>query len=91
MDIRGAFTASIRGGQVVQTECGRCVACLSCDSPYVIVAHRPGGVIVRRRVAAGQEMPEPMPHRAPSGAGQRIVDGLSSALGGANLTPDEPL
>ena len=88
LDVRPAYMATIRAGKVVQVECGRCVACLQCDGPYVIVPHRPGGVMTRRRVAAGQEIPSP---RKPSGEGQRALDGLAAALGGANMPVDEPL
>ena len=94
MVIKPAFWSEIVDGGVVEHVCGQCVTCLACDSPFVIVAHRPGGIIKRRRVAAGVEMPEPtrqappMPQR-PGGDANGMIDSLARELASAKI-PREP-
>ena len=90
LDIRPAYKAVVQGRSVRLIECGRCVACISCDQPYVIVPGRPGGVLVRRRVNANGPAPIANRMAAPSGQTQRSVDALASALGQANIALDEP-
>ena len=91
MTVRPASRAELVGGKVVQHECGKCVVCLRCDTPYVIVAHEPGGVIKRRRVAAGVDIPQatrtpdPRPRMDANGA----LDSLSKSLGEASIM-EEP-
>lgn len=79
MIVRPAYTGTVAGGKAEANECGNCVVCLRCDGPYVICQHEPGGVIKRRRVAAGVDIPQPP--RAPAPAAPRPdANGMLSAL-----------
>lgn len=91
MTVRPAERAELVNGQVVQVKCGVCVVCLRCDTPFVIVAHEPGGVIRRRKVAAGIEIPDapPRPPARPQGDANGIIAGLDRALGESRLM-EEP-
>lgn len=92
MTVRPAYRAEIVNGRVIQHECGVCVVCLRCDTPYVIVGHEAGGIIKRRRVAAGHEIPMPRPevdtrNRRPDANG--IIDSLGKSLGEGRMM-EEP-
>jgi hypothetical protein len=78
MDIRPAYRSVIKGGALKLVECGRCVACLRCDTPYVICPHEPGGVIPRKRMAMGLPIPEP--RRAAERDGNSVVADLAGTI-----------
>lgn len=93
LDIRPAYKAQIEGGKVRLIECGRCVACLACDTPYVIVPHRPGGVLSRTsaRKAATTDPEQPRANLEDRPAPrQRELDMLATTLGQSNVVTREP-
>lgn len=77
MVVRPAFRAKLVDGRMRAVEHGACVVCLACDTPYVIVPSRPGGILKRKRVAAGVELPRP----AARPSGPAIIDGLAREMG----------
>ena len=89
MRVRPMHMAKVLNGTLIERESGQCVACLVCEAPYVIAPHRPGGILKRRRVAAGVPIPPSVPRgtRPPDKNG--MIDALARDLGGAALM-EEP-
>lgn len=80
MVVRPMERARIVGSELVTRVSGQCVVCLVCDTPYVIAPHRAGGILKRRRVAAGVQVP-----RVPSPDKNGAIDALSRDLKDAGL------
>jgi hypothetical protein len=88
MFVRPMLRGRTVGGELVEKVSGACVVCLVCETPYVIAPHRAGGVLKRRRVAAGVPVPPVRPEsRKPDANG--ALDLLARDLGAAGLR-EEP-
>ena len=93
MTVRPAEWREIVAGKIVSHHDGDCVVCLACDCPFVVWPDAPGGIIKRRRVAAGVQVPSPrevVPKaERKAGSANEVIDGLSRDLGRGRIL-DEP-
>lgn len=93
MTVRQAEWREIVDGRVIRHHDGDCVVCLACDCPFVVWPDAPGGIIKRRRVAAGVQVPRPQDVQPKPAAGTRKPGAdlgvLASDLGAGRIM-DEP-
>lgn len=86
--VRIGQRARVVHGELVEKPDLRAVVCLACDQPYVIAPHRPGGVMRRRRVAAGVEI-QRVPPESRKGDNNGALSILERDLAGGRIM-EEP-